>query len=181
MRKKSFYLLLKERLNGFKSIIPEKNSALNLILKKFGWQMLTIFFLIITSLFIEFFPFVLKKQKEKPLSIDKLIPKKFVLLPIDLINGQDIIPLIGAYGVVDLYVYSEQRELPHIQAASEIKILPPNNEEGLFAALIPENEAFYLMEYSNSFYAVIQNPDKKNSKVYKKRKFQPLIVIEENF
>ena len=74
-----------------------------------------------------------------------------------------------------------QRDAPEKQVARAIKVLPPDTEEGRFMALVPEREASYLFKYPDPFYAVVQNPSKKGSKVYQRKKRQSLIVIEENF
>ncbi len=157
-----------------------QNSTLEQLFKKYRSHFLIILGLIFLSFISEFLP-LLRKEKTKAISLDSLVPKDFVLLPIEIANGRDIVNIIGAYGVVDLYTYSEQTGLPEKQAAGAIKILPPDTEEGRFAALIPEKEAPYLFKHSDPFYAVVQNPNKKGSKVYKKRVKKSLIIIEEKF
>ena len=155
-----------------------RGGIVELILKKYILQILIIFILVILSLISHFLPL---NKKVKPVSLDTLVPKNFVLMPIELSNGKDIINIIGSYGVVDLYAYSKTTGLPEKQAGGAIKILPPETEEGGFTALVPEKEAIRLFKYSEPFYAVIQNPNKTGSKIYKNREKKSLIVIEENF
>ena len=85
-------------------------------------------------------------------------------MPIEISNGQDITAIIGSYGVVDLYAYSKITGLPETLAASALKILPPSTEEGAFTALVPEKSAIHLFNYTEAFYAVIQNPLKNRIK-----------------
>ena len=120
-------------------------------------------------------------SEEAPVSLDQMVPKGFVLVPLEISNGEDLFSFIGAYAVVDLYLDSKGIGLPEQQVASQVRIFPPQTEEGLWTALIPEKEVIHLFEYVSAFYAVIQNPEKKNSKIYKKQKRSSLIVIEENF
>ena len=182
--KKSFYrfsLQNKEFLEKFLKKLPvAQGGLLEHLLKKYGFHFLIVLGLVFLSLISTALPMIFKEQP-KTLSLDNLVPKGFVLLPIEINNGKDITNIIGSYGVVDLYVYSKQSGLPEKQVASAIKILPPDTEEGRFTALVPEQEAIHLFGYSEPFYAVIQNPNKKGSKIYKKQKKKSLIVIEENF
>ena len=181
MIKNRLQLIKQELLKDFfKRYKPIQGGVLDHLFKKFSWHFLIATIIVFLSLAYEILPKILKEEPA-PLSLDNLIPKDFVLVPIEIINGKDIINLIGKYGVVDLYAYSDQTQVPEKQVASTVKILPPDTEEGRFTALIPEKEASYLFEYSNPFYAVIQNPNKMNSKIYKKKKKKSLIVIEENF
>ena len=167
-------------LNTLKKQPWLQGNILGYLLQKYLWHFIIIFILIIMSLVSKFLPLAFKQDKPA-ISLDHLVPKDFVLVPIEISNGKDIMGIIGQYGVVDLYSYSKKTGLPEKQAASTLKILPPKAEEGQFIALVPEKQASNLFQYSDPFYAVIQNPSKKGSKIYKKKKSKPLIVIEEDF
>ena len=157
-----------------------QGSSTEYLFKKYLWHFIIIIFLTVFSLADRFIPFF-SKPKPQPASLDSLVPKGFVLMPIEISNGTDIKNIIGSYGVVDLYAYSKDTGLPENLAGSSLKILPPSTEEGAFTALVPEKSAIHLFSYTESFYAVIQNPQKTGSKIYKKQKTKSLIVIEENF
>ena len=150
------------------------------LFKKYKGHFFIILCLMVLSFVSKILPGLLKTQAET-LSLDSMVPKDFVLLPIEISNGKDIIGLMGKYGVVDLYAYSDQTGLPEKQAGGAIKILPPETEDGRFVALVPEKEALGLFEYSNPFYAVVQNPNKSGAKIYKRKKRPSLVVIEEDF
>ena len=173
--KREFLSPLKEKIKDF------QEGELSLIFKKSGGHIAVVIGVILLSILAEVLPSLLKKDPP-PVSLSSLIPKNFVLVPIEIVNGRDIINMIGGYGLVDLYSYSEQTGLPERQAGSAVKILPPQESEGRFMALIPEAETSNLFSHPDSFYAVIQNPDKKReAKIYKKKHKKPLVIIEEGF
>lgn len=184
IRKRLYFLLVlfqeKVLRKSFRNTTFSQGGILKELIKKYNSHFLIILGLVFLSFVSELLPLILK-EKPKPLSLDALVPKDFVLVPVEISNGKDIINIIGKYGVVDLYTYSGQTGLPEKQAASAVKVLPPDTEEGRFVALVPEKEVSYLFKYSDPFYAVIQNPNKKGSKIYKKQEKKSLIVIKEIF
>ena len=150
------------------------------LIQKYKTQLLLIgavFALAVFSSLIQSF----LKEPPKPLSLDEMIPEGFVLIPIEIGNSEDIIHLIGPYGVIDLYSYSSHTHLPRELAARSLKVVPTKTEENRFAVIAPEKEVIRLLEYSGSFYAVVQNPKKTGSQIYKKRIKKHLTVIEESF
>ena len=150
------------------------------LIQKYKSQLLLIgavFLLAIFSSLIQSF----LKEKPKPLSLDEMIPEGFVLIPIEIGNSEDIIHLIGSYGVIDLYSYSPHTQLPQELAAQSLKVIPTKTDENRFAVIAPEKEVVRLLEYRGPFYAVVQNPKKTGSQIYKKRIKKHLTVIEENF
>lgn len=157
-----------------------KGSLWTYLLEKYFWRFCFIVIFLILSLTLAASS-VIHPPAEPPASLDQMVPKGFVLAPLEISNGDDLFPFIGAYAVVDLYLDSKRMGLPEEQVASQIRIFPPQVEEGLWTALIPEKEVVHLFEYVAAFYAVIQNPEKKNSAIYKKEKTRSLIVIEESF
>ena len=166
--------------NFLKNLPVGKGNLLEHLFKKYAWHFIIVIFLLIFSLISKILP-LLSEPESKTLSLDRLVPKGFVLMPIEISNGQDIKNMIGSYGVVDLYAYSKTTGLPETLVANALKVLPPSTEEGGFTALVPEKSAIHLFDYTTAFYAVVQNPQKTGSKIYKKQKKKSLIVIEEEF
>ena len=179
-----FFLDQKRRfLDSLRESSFFKGRLLEHLLKKYFWSLLILAVLFFSSASSYLKPLFFKKQpiETEKLSLDQLVPKGFVLMPIEIRNAEDIRSLIGAYGVVDLYAYSKKTGLPDRKVADYIKVIPVNTESAGLTALIPEKSALNLFEYSESFYAVIQNPKNTRSKVYKKKRKKSLIVVEENF
>ena len=152
----------------------------DIIFKKYKFQVLLMACAFVLILIVQVFHFMNLDKKEDPThqSIAELVPKGFVLIPVEISNGKDIIPIIGPYGVVDLYAYSKNKDVPDIKVGMYIKVIAPDSEESSFMALIPEKEVNKLFEHSPPFYAVIQNPKEQKTKIYKKKK-TGLIVVEE--
>ena len=167
-------------INYLKTLPEGKSYFTGHLIKKYWMHSVILIFLVVFSIADKILTNS-SKEVPKATSLDSLVPKGFVLMPIELRNGQDIIDIIGSYAVVDLYAYSDKTGLPEILAASALKVLSPSTEEGSFIALVPEKSALHLFDYTESFYAVIQNPEKTGAKIYKKEKSKSLIVIEENF
>ena len=178
-------LLLKQKtrvLNSLGGSAFFKGRLLEYLLKKYFWPFLVFVLFLMISLASYLVPLFLNKaESTQELSLDQLVPKGFVLMPIEIRNAEDIRSLIGSYGVVDLYAYSEHTGLPDKKVADYIKVIPLQTETAGLTALIPEKSALDLFEYSESFYAVIQNPTNKGSKIYKKKRKKALIIVEENF
>jgi hypothetical protein len=127
-----------------------------------GNQMLIIFAVVlgIALLTAEF----LSKPKQTPtdaFSADTIIPKGYVLIPIELANFQSTSALIGQYGVVDLYLAAKK-------IAAQIKILRAPLNPNLFAVLVPEHESESILKYAGPFTAVVQNPDSNKNTVIEK-------------
>ena len=163
-----------------------ENRSLKAFLKrclvKYRGHLLLIAGVFLLSLISYFLPALKKSQPAaEPLSLDSLAPEGFVLVPVELSNGEDIAHIIGSHGVADLYSYSPHSGLPEEQAAKSLKIIAPETEDGSFVVLAPEKEAPYLFQYGGPFYAVIQNPNKKGARIYKKKIVRKLKLIEEDF
>jgi len=116
--------------------------------------------------------FVLKNQQnETPMtdneSADTYIPAGYVLVPIEVLNRQALESLLGAYGVVDLFLPSLNPEKPGRKVASRVKILraPLRPEE--FAVLVKESEASQLVQSENGYFVVIQNPAQRGTRLVK--------------
>ena len=121
----------------------------------------------------------IKEEPHTP-SLDEFIPNNFVLVSIKIVNSSDILALIGDYGVVDLYSYTDETQQAGQQVAKALKVVPTKSEDMHFAAIVPEKDIRYLLEYKGPFYAVVQNPKKQSSQILKKRVKPQLKIIEES-
>lgn len=111
-------------------------------------------------------------------NIDTYIPKGFVLLPVELNNGLSLEGLLSEKGVVDLYTGDPTQKSAY-RVAEAVKIIRSPQNPSYFSVLVPEQEASFLIQRFQSFYAVIQNPLKTGTKIQPPKKInRRSIVIE---
>jgi hypothetical protein len=105
--------------------------------------------------------FTLNSKIEKPalpretVYADTLIPKGFVLVPIELANLNAVASLINQFGVIDLY--GGNSESNSVQIASRIKILRAPLNPDQYAVLVTEDLSKQIMRFKGPFWAVVQN------------------------
>lgn len=97
-------------------------------------------------------------------SVDTLIPRGHILIPLELENLEHISSLIGSSGVVDLYTGGTENKKRRL-IASRIKIIQAPFNHQVYAALIRESEGAAIQSYIGSFRAVVQNPKQAGSRV----------------
>lgn len=91
-----------------------------------------------------------------PLEVDTIIPRGYVLVPVDLENKEAVQSLIQSHGIIDLYT-GNPLERKTVKLATRIKIIRAPYNPNLFAVLVKEQLAERIMKQSGTFYAVIQN------------------------
>lgn len=91
---------------------------------------------------------------------DTLIPVGFELVPIEFENQNALEPLIGNFGVVNVYLASGENAKRGQLVARNVKVLrAPMNPQAL-SVLVPTDQAALFLSHHGSMYAVVQN---KNS------------------
>ena len=96
------------------------------------------------------------KAKANPIYADTMIPKGFVLVPIELANVDTISALIDQFGVVDLYAGSPTKQGSR-KIASRVKVLRAPLNPQQYAVLVPEYLSNQIMKEVGPFWAVVQN------------------------
>lgn len=95
-------------------------------------------------------------------SVDTFIPAGYVLVPIELVNGESLSTLVGDMGgVVDLYLSSNEDKRKSIKVGSKLKLLRAPLNPQQYAVLVKDAESSRLLSYSGPYLAVVQNPDAK--------------------
>ena len=87
---------------------------------------------------------------------DTVIPKGYVLIPVELQNFDAISGVIQNFGVVDLYSNSPDN-LKSKKIASKIKLIRAPYNPNSFAVLAKEEYSEEIVKSSNNLYAIIQN------------------------
>jgi len=124
-------------------------------------------------------------------NIDTFVPNGFVLVTLQLINGDSIDPLIGNYGMVDVYQSPQihlsspdsllsnnihnQNLNSNLPIATHLRIIRAPNNPRLFGALVPEGSRKLIQLLSAPVFAVIQRPDAQSTtNIEKKSQSQPI-------
>lgn len=94
-----------------------------------------------------------------PTTADTVIPKGFVLVPVEIQNIETIGSMIGNFGVVDLFTTPQPQQKGGIRVAKHIRLLRAPLNPQTYAVLVPEAEAHDLLATQGPYTAVIQNPD----------------------
>ncbi len=110
-------------------------------------------------------------QEDSPVNtatLDTLIPEGFSLVNIEIVNADKLDAILGQFGVVDLFLASEDGKKTTKKIASKVKILraPKNPQE--FAVLVPEALVSHLFSYDSPFFASVQNPSPKETNFTKR-------------
>ncbi len=87
---------------------------------------------------------------------DTLIPKGYVLVPIELANADTIAALVDQFGVIDLYAGSPTSQGSK-KIAAKVKLLRAPMNPQQYAVLVPEHLSNVIMKAMGPFWAVVQN------------------------
>ena len=99
-------------------------------------------------------------------SPDTVIPKGFVLVPLDLQNADSLGSMMDQFAIVDLYMGSAPgahessfgaRLGSSRKVGSHLRLIRAPLNPKTFAVLVPEAQAPHLVSASGSLFAVIQN------------------------
>ena len=101
-----------------------------------------------------------KTQSENVESAATYIPDGFVLVPIEVANYESLDSILGAFGVVDLFVGSDDPKIRPRKVAERVKILRAPLNPSHFAVLVPDSESQKIVAYSGALTVVVQNPKK---------------------
>ena len=140
-------------------------------------KILLLSFLILIITYVVFSPKKSESEhlKSEKIYADTLIPKGFVLIPIELANADSVSGLMDQFGVIDLYSGSAAT-VGSKKLASKIKILRAPLNPNQYAVLVSETLSKHIMSLSGPFWAVVQNRDAKA--IENEEKKSPVVKIE---
>jgi hypothetical protein len=98
------------------------------------------------------------RQSHDVFTADTIIPKGFVLVPVEIQNIDSLKDLIGNFAIVDLFTTTQVQQKGGIKVGRRIRLIRAPLNPQSYAVLIPESEAHQLLESQGPFTAVIQNP-----------------------
>lgn len=95
-------------------------------------------------------------KPHEPVYADTVIPRGFVLVPVEIANIQAVAGLIDRFGIIDLYAGSTSQQNSFLIAA-RIKIMRAPLNPSQYAVLVSELMSREIMKYRGPFWAVVQN------------------------
>jgi hypothetical protein len=165
----------KSMLNKFKKMLTLHQKNTSLILSVAAIILLTIAYEIDNSLS----PHSNTKSENQELdseSADTIIPKGFVLVPIEIQNIDSLNSLVGPYSMVDLFTTSAPNQKPGNRVGRKLKLLRAPLNPQSYAVLVPEKDASTLMASQGPYVAVIQNPNQTTNSEITKKQDRPAAV-----
>lgn len=106
---------------------------------------------------------VLSEQLSKDIST--IIPRGYVLIPIDVINSDKLDSVFGDFGVVNVYSTSLDFSKPNKLLAKKVKMIRAPKNPSHFAILCPEIKSHLLIQNTGPFFVAIQNPKELGTEI----------------
>lgn len=101
------------------------------------------------------------------------IPAGYVLVPIEIANYESLDSILGKFGVVDLYLPSDDPKKPAKKVADRLRILRAPLNPSQFAVLAKEEDSARLVTHEGAFTVVVKNPNHPGTEIVKKRHENP--------
>lgn len=95
---------------------------------------------------------------DAPLELSTFIPRGHTLIPIDLKNGDQLDGVIGAHGVVDLFLASSERGEAR-QVGQRLRLVRAPLNPRAFAVLVRDSEAQKILSLAGPFIASVRPPE----------------------
>lgn len=104
------------------------------------------------------------QQEAAPADLSTLIPKGYILVPIDLRNSDQLDGLLGSHGFVDLYATDGQGNHPRLVGRKMRLVRAPLNPK-VFAVLVKEPEAERFLATRGVFTASLRSMDEAKHEI----------------
>lgn len=99
-------------------------------------------------------------QKEQSLhgeSLNEMIPKGYVLVPIDIINHASLNAMMGDFAYVNLYAPKKTQKGSKL-IGQNLKLIRTPKDPDQFALLIKEAKYINQLDFHSKYYVTIKNP-----------------------
>ncbi len=106
-------------------------------------------------------------SKEGVPQVDTLIPKGYVLVPIEAENYEAVDSILGRFGIVDLFQGDTSGASRARLVARNVRLLRAPNNPSHFAVLIPEGEASEVLRGGSGFTVVVKRPEASGTEFVK--------------
>lgn len=99
--------------------------------------------------------------------VDTMIPRGFVLVPVEIENYEALDSILGSFGLVDLY----QGVAPAARlVARNVRLLRAPRNPSHFAVLVRETESDRFMQDAGAFTAIVKRPEAGGTEIVKAKK-----------
>ncbi len=105
--------------------------------------------------------------RHQPRDVDTLIPKGFVLVPIEVQNYEALDSILGRFGLVDLFQAGADNGPGQRLVARNVRILRAPQNPTHFAILIAEDEVPRVLKSGGLFTVIVKRPDQVGTEFVK--------------
>jgi hypothetical protein len=95
---------------------------------------------------------------ERAAAVDTLIPKGFVLVPIEVQNYESLDSILGRFGIVDLFQAGSESGPSRRLVARNVRILRAPQNPSHFAVLIREQDVSRVLQLGGLFTVIVKRP-----------------------
>lgn len=120
------------------------------------WMVLLIPLIAALIVFQSCAPSTVKEADPTSYEPDSLIPKGYVLIPVQLENHQSIESMVGAQSIVNIYAVKPGQSEGQLLGRNLRMVRAPLNPQQ-FAVLVPESKVSRFMSQQGNLQAVLQN------------------------
>ena len=104
-----------------------------------------------------------ERPTEKPAAVDTLIPKGYVLVPIEVQNYEALDSILGRFGVVDLFQGGQETGQNQNLVARNVRMLRAPQNPSHFAILIREEEVARILKQGGLFMVIVKRPEQSGT------------------
>ncbi|MCX7978359.1 MAG: hypothetical protein N2578_05090 [Bdellovibrionaceae bacterium] len=113
-------------------------------------------------------------RQDKKVSVANLIPPGYTLMPIPLLNAEELGSMLDGYGKVSLFSIPD--EGPKRLVARSLKIIRSPINPSVFGVLVRQNDTEILLKFPGPYYAVLESLSEENARVEKAPSKNPVQV-----
>jgi len=114
-----------------------------------------------------------------PESVDTLIPRGFVLVPIEVQNYEALDSILGRFGVVDLFQAGPVEGQSQRLVARNVRILRAPQNPTHFAILIAEDQVGQVLSQGGVFTVIVKRPEAAGTEFVKSPKTKKRTIVYE--
>lgn len=152
---------------------------------KLGWDKKVLLYAAVLSLvpvlgmLLSRAPEPLPMERIESRAVDTMIPKGFVLVPIEVQNYEALDSILGQFGVVDLFQAGPAEGTSQTLVARNVRILRAPHNPTHFAILIVEDEVPRVLKHGGIFTVIVKRPEDVGTEFVKSHKQKRRTIVYE--